>query len=149
MIDCVYYNDKIRCYKNGFVERYYKKKWNLIENKPKDGYLMMSIDSKSIYIHRLIAFCFLGLAKIDGKDRKIVIDHLNHKCDDNNINNLKVTTQQKNCENRTCKGYYKSGNKWRAGIFVNKKAVNLGSYNTEEEAKNVYLQAKEKYHFNK
>ena len=46
------------------------------------------------------------------------------------------------------KGYYwdKATNKWLAQIAFNKKDMNLGRYTTEQEARQAYLNAKEKYH---
>jgi hypothetical protein len=79
------------------------------------------------------------------------IDHINGIRDDNRICNLRSVTRQKNQWNRTtAKGYYKQIYKnsiyYIAQIYINKKGVYLGSYNTEEKAKQAYINAKEKYH---
>jgi hypothetical protein len=79
------------------------------------------------------------------------IDHINGIRDDNRICNLRSVTRQQNQWNRTtAKGYYKQIYKdsiyYIAQIYINTKRINLGSYNTEQEARNAYLQAKEKYH---
>ena len=79
------------------------------------------------------------------------IDHINGIRDDNRICNLRSVTRQQNQWNRkTAKGYYKQTYKdsiyYRSQIYVNTKQIYLGSYNTEEEAKQAYLNAKEKYH---
>jgi len=77
------------------------------------------------------------------------IDHINGIRDDNRIFNLRSVTNQQNQWNRkTAKGYcfFKRDNKWLSRIKLNNKSIHLGTYNTEQEARNAYLQAKEKYH---
>ena len=77
------------------------------------------------------------------------LDHINGVRDDNRIINLRsVTPQQNQWNRRTAKGYYfnKAEGKFRAKIYLNWKEIHLGYFDTEEEAKNAYLNAKEKYH---
>ena len=77
------------------------------------------------------------------------LDHINGIKHDNRILNLRSVTHQQNHFNRTtAKGYSwnKKANKWQSDICVNKKNIYLGLFNTEQEARNAYLAAKEKYH---
>lgn len=77
------------------------------------------------------------------------IDHINGIRDDNRICNLRSVTRQQNQWNRkTAKGYYldKRTNKFNSQIYLNRKHIYLGCYNTEQEARNAYLEAKQKYH---
>jgi hypothetical protein len=79
------------------------------------------------------------------------IDHINGIRDDNRICNLRSVTRQQNQWNRTtAKGYYKQIYKdsiyYIAQISINTKPIYLGSYNSEEEARNAYLAAKQIYH---
>lgn len=77
------------------------------------------------------------------------IDHINGVRNDNRICNLRAVTKQQNHFNRTtAKGYYwkKKLQKWESSICINKKNVYLGVFNTEQEARNAYLAAKEIYH---
>jgi hypothetical protein len=77
------------------------------------------------------------------------IDHINGIRNDNRICNLRSVSHKQNQWNRkTAKGYYwhKTTNKWRSQILLNRKSIHLGLYKTEQEARNAYLQAKEKYH---
>jgi hypothetical protein len=77
------------------------------------------------------------------------LDHINGIRNDNRIENLRSVTRQQNQWNRTtAKGYYwdKVKNKWRAELKLNRKKIYLGMFNTEEEARNAYLAAKQIYH---
>ena len=77
------------------------------------------------------------------------IDHINGIRNDNRIFNLRSVTRQQNQFNRKkAKGYCwnKVTKKWQVQIKLNQKSIYLGLHNTEEEARNAYLQAKEKYH---
>jgi hypothetical protein len=77
------------------------------------------------------------------------LDHINGIRNDNRICNLRSITNQQNQWNRTtAKGFFwnKQVNKWQSQIQLNKKTIYLGTYNIKEEARNAYLQAKEKHH---
>jgi len=77
-----------------------------------------------------------------------VVDHINNNSLDNRIENLRILTQKENTFNRTAKGYHwhKRRNKWQAQITINGKKKHLGLFTEEADARNAYLEAKEKYH---
>ncbi len=153
MIDTVYYNDEIRCFRNGVVERlYYHKYWRIVENTGNNikGYNLIKINEKTIRRHRLIAYCFLGLDDIVGRlDKTNVIDHIDGNKLNNCVSNLRITNSSGNGQNRpNTKGYtfHKRDKKYQAEIKINKKSIHLGYYETEEEARQAYLEGKRKYH---
>ena len=76
------------------------------------------------------------------------IDHINRNKADNRICNLRNVTSQVNQWNRNEKGYYyhKQAKKYCARIKVNCKPIYLGLYDTPEDARQAYLNAKQKYH---
>lgn len=77
------------------------------------------------------------------------IDHINGNRLDNRICNLRSVTRQENNFNYTkAKGYSwnKRQNKWCASIKLNRKSIHLGSFDNECDARQAYLDAKEKYH---
>jgi hypothetical protein len=76
------------------------------------------------------------------------LDHKNRVTDDNRIENLRIITNQENSFNTNAKGYSlnKKNKKWVSQICLDGKLIYLGSFNTEQEARNVYLDAKKKYH---
>jgi hypothetical protein len=77
------------------------------------------------------------------------IDHINGLRNDNRICNLRNVTKQENQWNQTkAKGYYwhKRNNKWGAQIALNGNKIYLGMFEKEDDARQAYLDAKEKYH---
>lgn len=109
-----------------------------------DGYKRLSINRKPRGLHRVLAYLFLGL-EFENKEQHI--DHINGIRDDNRLENLRIVSQQQNKWNlKNIKGYRLKGNKYEAKIGVNNKQIHLGYYNTEEEARQAYLDAKSIYH---
>ena len=99
---------------------------------------------RRISTHRLMGLAFLGL---DINNPKMCIDHQDRDTLNNNINNLRIVSQQQNNFNRRdVKGFTKVKNKFKASIVLNGKSYNLGLYSTRELAHNAYLQAKQIYH---
>jgi len=106
--------------------------------------LQKNYKQKRISTHRLMGLAFLGL---DINNPQMCIDHRDHNTLNNNIDNLRIVSQQQNQFNRkNVKGFRKVGNKYRAEIVLNKKTYNLGLYPTKELAHNAYLKAKQIYH---
>lgn len=77
------------------------------------------------------------------------IDHINSIKYDNRIENLRAVTKHQNQWNRQkVKGYTydKNRKKWKSNLEYNNKKIYLGYYNTEDEARQAYLNAKQIYH---
>jgi len=75
------------------------------------------------------------------------IDHKDGNRSNNRINNLREVTHQQNIFNiKSVKGYTKSHNRFRAKIVLDNITIQLGRFNTEDEAKQAYLNAKKIYH---
>lgn len=107
------------------------------------GYIIVSFryNNKSITIKGQQLAWYLEYNEVP-----IVIDHINRISTDNRLSNLRNITQQKNNFNKNPKGYFKSYGKFRAVIRLNNKNIHLGSFKTEEEAHQAYLDAKKIYH---
>jgi hypothetical protein len=77
------------------------------------------------------------------------LDHINGVRNDNRIENLRSVTRNQNQWNRkTAKGYCwnKTKNKYESQIRFNQTKKHLGLFETEEEARQAYLAAKQIYH---
>ena len=142
---------KLLVYRNGMILRYSDKGgyhlvkgWQELKDLPdKDGYVTISLNGKFYKKHRIVAYAFLGL---DISDINQKIDHIDRNRQNNNLNNLRVVSHQKNSFNTYAKGYSKLRNKFQAQIGINGKHIYLGTFITEEEARNAYLEAKKIYH---
>lgn len=113
-------------------------------NRRKDGYILLGARELTtmLYAHHFAWYMTYGNVDFDE------LDHIDRNPSNNKISNLRIVTSQQNKFNKNHKGYSwdKSRNKWISSIHLNKKQIFLGRFNTEEEARNAYLQAKEKYH---
>ena len=125
------------------------KKGDIAGSMQTAGYLGVRINSKLYLAHRLIFLMHKGyLPK--------TLDHINGDRLDNRIENLRAVTASQNQHNRKInsnstsgyKGvsYYKQTNKWCARIRLESKRINLGYYNTPEEADAVVRKAREELH---
>lgn len=113
------------------------------------GYIRITIYKKKFSAHRL-AWLY-----VYGKWPNNIIDHINRIKTDNRINNLRDVSDSENKENRSIPsksnttgflGVSKNRWKFRATIRVNKIKINLGTFDTPEEAHQYYLNAKKELH---
>ena len=130
--------DKITLVDDGDFRGASKFKWYFL-----NGYARRSVpgqkgQQEAIYLHRFI----LGVER--GED----IDHINGDGLDNRRVNLRICTKAQNQHNQqSVRGASKykgvsfealRGGKWRAAIRVNKRLLNLGSFDTEQMAAKAY-----------
>ena len=145
-------NTTMRCFRNGRIDTLSQKskieKWNRRTFNVNFGYLRVNIDKRMFMVHIIIALCFLGEKPID-----LVIDHINGIRDDNRVVNLQYITKIENDRKRSkmngkdIKGFTNRPNgKYESSICVNNKRLYLGIFDTEEDARKSYLDAKFKYH---
>jgi hypothetical protein len=116
-----------------------------LNNIRPDGYILLSIRIDKIKYQVLghrFAYYYVN------NNLPELIDHINSIRDDNRISNLREATYQLNNRNRNSKGYIydKSRNKWRARIKTDKCELFLGRFDTEDEARKAYTEAKKLYH---
>ena len=80
---------------------------------------------------------------LDTKDKNIIVDHKNRNRLDNRRFNIEISNAYNNRINQTYKGYNydKATDKYLVRITCDKKAINIGRYNTELEAETTYLKA--------
>jgi len=98
-----------------------------IGNLKKNGYLSFGIDNNEYLVHRIAYFMYYGIMP---KDQ---IDHINHKRNDNRIDNLRCADGFENHQNMSLSKRNSTGivgvsfdnarQKWIAQIYVNKKTI--------------------------
>ena len=148
----------IKVFRDGRIHTLFKykdgrEKWtDRVFTLSQKGYFRVSIGSKknkrAHLAHNVITLCYLG-----EKPQGYQTDHINSIRTDNRLENLQYITQQQNIhkiktkDGRNVKGYYlhKNGT-YKAQIKVDYKSINLGTYDTEEEARQAYIDGKLKYH---
>jgi len=104
-----------------------------------------------MYLHRVIYYVYNQKWDIYDNSFDNRIDHKEHEDGiplDNSIDNLRIVNAQQNTFNQNCKGFHfnKRSNKYQAQISVDGERKHLGYYDTAEEAKKAYLNAKLIYH---
>jgi len=122
-------------------------KGNVITRKRKNGYIICSVKCNGkdtcLYGHRLAWYLYYG------KLPNNYIDHIDGNKANNILTNLRDVTKQQNGFNiKKAKGYswHKRDKKFSCRIKINQKQIHIGNFDTEEEARSAYLEAKEKYH---
>jgi hypothetical protein len=124
----------------------------------KDRILKQSVDSvgyayvnlsdykkqKTFRVHQLVAVAFLN--HTPDKHKGLVIDHIDGDKLNNMTTNLQLITNKKNTskdrKNKTSKytgvSWHKQSNKWLAQFRENGSVKYLGTFETEEEARDAY-----------
>lgn len=121
--------------RNSLNGRYMNKLVNSISVR---GYNNVSINRKSYGVHRIIWKMVYG-------EEPNIIDHINGIKNDNRICNLRNVSQKENARNRAVlnsrntSGYYgvsfiPTSGKYSSKLYVEGVPLNLGNYNTLEEA---------------
>lgn len=115
-----------------------------------DGYIVFFVDNVPLQAHRAAWFYVYGTWPAAD------IDHINGVRHDNRIANLRATSRSVNLQNQrrpqrnnnlgTLGVYKRRSGKYRAHISINNKAINLGEYDTPEQAHRMYLAAKKLLH---
>ena len=114
-----------------------------------NGYIRIGFKGNEYLGHRLAWFYSYG------EWPKHNIDHLNQNRSDNRLENLRDATHSQNSRNMRKSSRNKSGtigvswyardSKWQAHIMTDSGLVNLGKFDTIEQAKNARKEAEKKH----
>ena len=114
-----------------------------ITGKDKKGYIVISSNhiKGQLLGHHLAWFITYGNVDF------IELDHEDRNKSNNRICNLRISNRIQQTQNVNCKGFTKTkNNKFAAQIVVNYKHIWLGTFDTEQQARQAYLDAKKLYH---
>ena len=113
----------------------------------RNGYILIRIDDRLYLAHRL------AWLHVHGRWPTEQIDHIDRNRANNALNNLREVTNAQNAYNQKARqnksgftGVHKENSKWRAEIKVSYKTVNLGLFDTPEEAHAAYIEGKRRLH---
>ena len=109
-------------------------------SSPPKFYAMGAIHRQMVLLHRVITNAAKGQ----------FVDHINRNKLDNRRENLRFVTRSQNSINRNhsseFRGVFKTFNKWRASIGVNRSNIKLGAFDTPEAAAAAYNEAAKRLH---
>jgi hypothetical protein len=118
--------------------------------KRKDGYVILSIDGKRYFAHRIAWIYMTGVLPDEQ------IDHKDLNRSNNIFGNLRQATDLQNRMNTRKRATNTSGfkgvmferrrNKWISKMWVNHKQIHLGYFHNKEDAAKAYEKAAIKYH---
>jgi len=128
--------------------RWYK--GEIVGTVGKNGYRYIGINRKLYLAHRVAWLIYHGRWPVAD------IDHINGDKDDNRMANLREATRSENNINSITPRNNTSGHKgcyydkrrscWYAEIWVNKKKIFLGRFDSSQEAGEAYQAAAQKYY---
>jgi hypothetical protein len=121
----------------------------LKQSKDDNGYFIVSIrrdgKMKTSAVHKLVAEAFLGHIPCG---YKIVVDHIDNNHQNNNFSNLQLISQRENGSKDRYIGIsglrgvsLTENDKWKSRIIIKGVRISLGSYDSKEEAKDMYDKA--------
>ena len=101
-----------------------------------EGYVQINFEQRDHLMgHRVAWYLMTGE---DPTDKQV--DHINQDRSDNRWCNLRLLSHRANQYNSNAKGYRERPNgRFQAFIMIMRKQINLGTYDTAEEAREVYL----------
>ena len=120
-------------------------KWRKLDLRPNgNGYINIRLGLMRITLSRIMAYVYFNF---DLNNKDLVVDHIDRNRLNNNLSNLRVIPSQQNQFNRGADGCrLRKNGRYSAYIRINKRLLHLGTYDTQEEAHNKYLEAKKIHH---
>jgi len=134
--------------KYGEMKNPYWRKYKQTINRNKRGkaYKMAMFGKRKFFIHRIIYYIHNQEWNIWDGSKANFIDHIDRNTFNNNIENLRVVTNQQNlCNTNTTNVYVTNHNTYRAVIQSGENKL-AKTYKTEQEAIDAVAEFRLKYH---
>jgi hypothetical protein len=137
---------RLRVYPDGSIERLMKSgNWKYIENKinHRHGYNVIMINSVQYTRARIVAYAFLNMISLTNKS--IVMHHRDANRLNCSVNNLSIESYSSiNYYRKDTQGFYKNPNSNTYVAMITKNGVTkrLGTFSTEDEAHQAYVNAR-------
>jgi hypothetical protein len=145
-VELYLFGTKLQVYPDGKIERLMKSgNWKVIENgaNHRHGYNVIMIKAVQYTRARIVAYAFLNMLTLTNKS--IVIHHKDNDRLNCSVDNLSIESYSSiNYYRKDTQGYYKKPNleQYVAMITNNRVTKRIGTFNTQEEAHDAYIQAR-------
>lgn len=107
------------------------------------GYLRTQVKDNKVVLHQL------AWVLVYGEVPSMDIDHINGNKMDNRLDNLRLVSRGANLQNsKVYRGFWwnKLAKKWSVAVKINYKAIHIGYFDTELDARAAYIRAKRELH---
>jgi len=120
-------------------------KGEVVKGKSNTGYGRIQLQHNKKSYHLRISHFIYFMAY---NELPQMIDHIDRNRSNDCISNLRSCDYKINNQNKIGKGYYynKIAKRYQSYIYCDKKPIHLGLFDTEQEARQSYLDAKKIYH---
>ncbi len=117
------------------------KKGNVAGTRRPDGRMAVFVDYRPHYVANVVWLL------VKGEWPPSQLDHRDRDPSNNRVDNLRPSTHAQNQWNVRCRGFYRKGNGYAARIRIGAgRRLWLGSFDTEDEAREAYNRAVLKHH---
>ena len=120
--------------------------------KKETGYIQLFFNGKLYLAHRIAMLISYGYCP-----EEAVVDHINHRRDDNRLSNLRFSNAKDNAKNISLRNdnktghmgvvFHKPAKKYQANIAVDGKRIYLGLFETYSDSVFARKEAERKYGF--
>ena len=145
-VELYLFGTRLKVYPDGKIERLMKSgNWKVIENRAnhQHGYNVIMIRCIQYTRARIVAYAFLNMISLTNKS--IVVHHKDSNRLNCSVNNLSIESYSSiNYYRKDTQGFYKNPNSNTYVAMITKDGITkrLGTFETEEEAHEVYLKAR-------
>ena len=145
-VELYLFGTKLQVYPDGKIERLMKSKnWKVIENRVnhRHGYNVIMINTVQYTRARIVAYAFLNMITLTNKS--VVIHHKDKDRLNCSVANLSIESYSSiNYYRNDTQGFYKKPNSTQFVAMITNNGVTkrIGTFDTQEQAHDAYIQAR-------